>query len=179
MNTQNNNQDACRRAFEDDCALNYVYASRHHKYPDQYQLYETQLRWMGFQAAWNNRPKPPADSEGVELLRDMRCNVTWTDVATMPIPLYERIKDAIAALSNGSAPEAKIPSGECGACNGTTIIDTSGFGDYGACEDCAQPNGSATGEGVEKCPDCGADMIEVCSGLEKISRPDAGGGCIF
>lgn len=29
----------------------------------------------------------------------------------------------------------------------------------------------------DKCPDCGADMIEVCSGLENISRGDAASSC--
>lgn len=39
-----------------------------------------------------------------ELLRDMRMQVEWTDKATMPIPLYERMKAAIdrnALESNG------------------------------------------------------------------------------
>ncbi len=30
-----------------------------------------------------------------QLLTDMRCEVVWTDKATMPIPLYERMKEAI------------------------------------------------------------------------------------
>jgi len=34
-----------------------------------------------------------------ELLRDMRCDVIWTRVATMPIPLYERMKEAIKQLA--------------------------------------------------------------------------------
>lgn len=31
-----------------------------------------------------------------ELLTDMRCQVEYTHVATMPIPLYERIKQALS-----------------------------------------------------------------------------------
>lgn len=38
----------------------------------------------------------PADVEA--LLRDMRCEVIYTHEATMSIPLYERMKDAIAAM---------------------------------------------------------------------------------
>ena len=33
-----------------------------------------------------------------KLLQDMRCDVVWTDKATMPIPLYERMKAAINAI---------------------------------------------------------------------------------
>jgi hypothetical protein len=43
--------DKDREAFEVDCENNEVYAGRHCKYPEQYQLYETQLRWMGWQSA--------------------------------------------------------------------------------------------------------------------------------
>jgi len=42
----------CRRYFEAYCKDIDCYAGRHQKMPDQYQLYETQLRWMGWQAAW-------------------------------------------------------------------------------------------------------------------------------
>lgn len=45
--------DECRKAFEDDCAENEVCIVRHPEFSEQYQLFETQLRWMGFQAAWN------------------------------------------------------------------------------------------------------------------------------
>lgn len=43
---------------------------------------------------------PRAPAEAVELLRDMRVQVVWTDKATMPIPLYERMKAAIAAMGD-------------------------------------------------------------------------------
>lgn len=33
-----------------------------------------------------------------ELLQEMRMEVVWTTVATMPIPLYERMKEAIKQL---------------------------------------------------------------------------------
>ena len=39
------------------------------------------------------------------LLTDMRCNVIYTDVATMPIPLYERMKAALQALSSPTPSE--------------------------------------------------------------------------
>lgn len=42
--------DEKREAFEASCKKNEIYTARHHKYPEQYQLYETQLRWMGWQA---------------------------------------------------------------------------------------------------------------------------------
>ncbi len=65
--------DECRQAFEDDCAGNDVYIGRHYKFPEQYQLYETQLRWMGFQAAWNTHTYPILDQEGlVERLEKLR-----------------------------------------------------------------------------------------------------------
>lgn len=35
-----------------------------------------------------------------ELLTDMRCDVVWTDKATMPIPLYERMKEAIKQIES-------------------------------------------------------------------------------
>ena len=38
-----------------------------------------------------------------ELLTDMRMNVAWTDEATMPIPLYERMKAAIKASTTREA----------------------------------------------------------------------------
>lgn len=43
-----------------------------------------------------HRQEPGDDSN--DLLRDMRCQVEFTHVATMPIPLYERMKAAIAAM---------------------------------------------------------------------------------
>ncbi len=57
--------DECRKAFEADCAKNDVCNIRHRKCPDQYQLYETQLRWMGFQSAWQTRT-PPAQELTVD-----------------------------------------------------------------------------------------------------------------
>ncbi len=46
----------CREAFEKFCDLNDIYRGRHKEWHDQYELQETQLRWMGFQAAWQSRP---------------------------------------------------------------------------------------------------------------------------
>lgn len=37
-----------------------------------------------------------------ELLRDMRIQVSWSDKATMPIPLYERMKAVIQAMGDAS-----------------------------------------------------------------------------
>lgn len=48
--------------------------------------------------AWNTRALPPMSREVDELLRDMRDEVQWTDVATMPIPLYERMKEIFKYL---------------------------------------------------------------------------------
>lgn len=48
--------------------------------------------------------KHTAAPDVVELLRDMRCNVDYTNVATMPIPLYERMKAAIAAMGDALVP---------------------------------------------------------------------------
>lgn len=41
----------------------------------------------------------PDNQELNNLLRDMRCDVIWTDKATMPIPLYERMKEVIKRLA--------------------------------------------------------------------------------
>lgn len=44
--------DNCREAFEKICRENDVATGRLPDYPDQYLIYDTQLRWMGFQSAW-------------------------------------------------------------------------------------------------------------------------------
>lgn len=50
--------DECREAFEAYCGANDLCNIRHPEYQDQYQLYETQLRWMGFQGAWKLEQEP-------------------------------------------------------------------------------------------------------------------------
>jgi hypothetical protein len=40
-----------------------------------------------------------------KLLDDMRCTVSFTDVATMPIPLYEMMKAHIAAMQKATEKE--------------------------------------------------------------------------
>lgn len=47
-------------------------------------------------------PYPAQKVDVEELLRDMRCEVEYTDKVTMPIPLYERIKAAINAINGGN-----------------------------------------------------------------------------
>jgi hypothetical protein len=57
-----------------------------------------------------------------KILADMREQVTYTDKVTMPIPLYERIKEALQPPSSGSVAEAvkyiqddiKLGLHECG-----------------------------------------------------------------
>jgi hypothetical protein len=59
--------DKDREAFEADCRNCEVYTGRHHEYPEQYRLYETQLRWMGWQAARDHYAPKLTEREAVEL----------------------------------------------------------------------------------------------------------------
>jgi hypothetical protein len=59
--------DKDREAFEGDCANNEVYVGCHHKHPEQYQLYETQLRWMGWQAARDNYAPNLTETEATKI----------------------------------------------------------------------------------------------------------------
>jgi len=45
-------------------------------------------------------------SEREKLLTDMRCQVEYTHVATMPIPLYERMKAALNRPPKEAMPQA-------------------------------------------------------------------------
>jgi len=52
----------------------------------------------------NEEPRTPDTSAKVdELLRDMRCEVSYTDKVNMSIPLYERIKAALQAPSRDTS----------------------------------------------------------------------------
>lgn len=47
----------------------------------------------------------------IYLLRDMRCGAEYTDVATMQIPLYERMKAAITAMEGVEAGRGENHTG--------------------------------------------------------------------
>ena len=58
--------DQDREAFEADCQRREVYTGRHREFSEQYQLYETQLRWMGWQAAAAHYAPRLTEAEAVE-----------------------------------------------------------------------------------------------------------------
>jgi hypothetical protein len=77
------------KAFEQAIADNAPYSPF-------YKEHEDRLRT--FVSYYESCKQQSVESEVENLLMTMRCNVIYSDKATMPIPLYERMKAAIAVI---------------------------------------------------------------------------------
>lgn len=96
----------CRTVFEYECKTNDVYIGRHHKFPEQYQLFETQLRWMGWQAAWAYKQQPHVlplidlYEEG-EILVDL-----INSRENEPAPVWDEVERVARAIFNTHNPKS-------------------------------------------------------------------------
>lgn len=70
----------------------------------------------------NEPPNQHGSIHDEDLIRAMRCNVTYTDVATMPIPLYERMKAMILAMGETSTRKDEDNSPQCGSLGAASPI---------------------------------------------------------